>query len=257
MSNTIRGNMKSRGLHALVAASAIVAVLGLGMATAHATTISASVGGVPTGADCYETFNSLSTGSGGGTTTDCGITVSFTPDAQAVTGGAPSVYAPPVLSLNNGALFGGMPDGEDTTVYLAAGSTTAHPGAGVTLDFTGKELRYFGLLWGSVDSYNTLTFFQNGIQVAQFTGNNVSEVAGTGNCVNGNQTSIGTCYVNINLSDWFNSVVATSSEYTFEFDNVAFAKNPIGVPEPGEIGMFLFGLLLAGTGVWYRKREMI
>jgi hypothetical protein len=50
----------------------------------------------------------------------------------------------------------------------------------------------------------------------------------------------GTLYVNISFtgSDSFDKVVATSSQYAFEFDNVAFNV----VPEPST---YVAGLLLA------------
>lgn len=250
-------SQKKRMGRGLVAAGALALGMCLAATTANATTINATVGGVPTGAGCYESFNSLALGGAGGVTADCGVTVSFNPDAQAVQGASNGVYAPPFLSNGNGALFSDPNDGPDGTVYLAAGSTSTHPAASVTLTFTGQELRYFGLLWGSVDDYNTLTFFQNGAQVAQFTGADVGNAAGTGTCIGGNQGELGTCYVNINFSDWFDSVVATSSNYTFEFDNVAFATGNIGVPEPGEIGLFLLGLLLIGSGYRYHKRKLV
>jgi hypothetical protein len=46
--------------------------------------------------------------------------------------------------------------------------------------------------------------------------------------------------INANSGSAFDRVVATSSQYAFEFDNVAFSKNP--VPEPVSLG-------LLGTGV--------
>lgn len=239
----------------LLATALLAGGLCLGMTTASATTISASVGGVPTGADCYENFESLPLGGTGGMTTGCGVVVSFEPDAQAVQGFISGQYARPYLSNGNGALFGNPVDGPDATTYLAAGSTGAHPSAAVTLTFPGQE-HYLGLLWGSVDDYNTLTFYQNGTSVGSFTGTDIGNAAGLGNCIGGDQGEIGTCYVNINLSDWFDSVVATSSDYTFEFDNVAFSTHQINVPEPGAAGIFLLGLLFLGAGYWYRRRRL-
>jgi hypothetical protein len=242
----------------LVAAGALALGMCFAATTANATTLSASVGGVPTGADCYENFDGLTLGSGGGTTSLCNIAVSFTPDGGAVKGGADGVYAPPVLSNGNGTLFGDLTNGADTTTYLTAGGTSV---SNATLTFAGAE-KYFGLLWGSVDdnpnaNLNTITFFFGDTQIAQFTGADVSAAAGGGNCANGNQDTIGTCYVNINLSSAFDRVVMTSSQHAFEFDNVAIAAGNIGVPEPGEIGLFLLGLLLIGSGYRYHKRELV
>jgi hypothetical protein len=242
----------------LVAAGALALGMCLAATSANATTLSASVGGVPTGADCYENFDGLTLGSGGGTTSLCSIAVSFTPDGGAVQGGANSLYAPPVLSNGNGMLFGDLGNGADTTTYLTAGGI---PGSSAVLEFaTGQK--YFGLLWGSVDdnpdaNLNTIAFYFGDTQIAQFTGADVSAAAGGGNCADGNQSTVGTCYVNINLSSMFDRVVMSSSQHAFEFDNVAIAAGNIGVPEPGEIGLFLLGLLLIGSGYRYHKRELV
>lgn len=255
MAKTIRGKIHSPRVQAFLAAGVLAVGMCFAGPAAQATTISASVGGVPSGADCYENFDSLPLGNTGGTTAACNIGVAFAPDAQAVQGNVSGQYAEPFLSNGNGTLFGDPTNGPDTTTYLAAGSTGTHPGAAVTLTFSSQE-RYLGLLWGSVDDYNTLTFYQDGTQIAQFTGTDVGNAAGAGNCIGGNQQAQGTCYVNINVSDWFNSVVATSSQYTFEFDNVAFSTSHVSVPEPGIAGMFMLGLLLLGAGYWFRKREL-
>jgi hypothetical protein len=241
----------------LVAAGAIALGMCFAATTANATTITASVGGVPTGADCYENFNSLALGGGGGTTTACGINVSFNPAGQVVQGGASGLYAAPVLSNGNGALFGDS-DGADASYYLTAGGTSAPDGSGSFAQLVlPTSARYLGLLWGSVDSYNTITFYMGGNLVETFGGDAVSAAAGSGNCANGNQSTVGTCYVNISLSEAFDRVVMTSSNFAFEFDNVAFAENPLGVPEPGEISLFLLGLLLVGAGYRYHKRKLV
>lgn len=235
----------------LVAAGALAIGLCFAATAANATTITASVGGVPTGADCYENFNSLALGGAGGVTSACGISVSFSPQGGVVQSGSPGLYAAPVLSNGNGALFGD-PDGADMSNYLTAGGTS---GSYAQLILP-TSARYLGLLWGSVDSYNTISFYNGATLVDTFGGSAVSAVAGSGNCVNGNQSTVGTCYVNINLATAFDRVVMTSSEYAFEFDNVAFAENPIGTPEPGELGLFLLGLGLVGSGYWLRKRRL-
>ena len=241
-----------------VAAGALVLGMCFAATTANATTLTATVGGVPTGADCYENFDGLTLGSGGGVTSLCNIAVSFTPDGGAVQSGADGVYAPPVLSNGNGTLFGDPTNGADTTTYLTAGGIA---GSSAVLGFSTGQ-KYFGLLWGSVDdnpnsNLNTIAFYFGDTQIAQFTGADVSAAAGGGNCANGNQDTIGTCYVNINLSSAFDRVVMTSSKHAFEFDNVAIAAGNIGVPEPGEIGLFLLGLLLIGSGYRYHKRELV
>lgn len=209
----------------------------------------------PNNADFYENFDSCALGNTP-CSTSSGIQVSFLPDAQVVNGSSSGLYAALFLSGNNGMDFGNQPDGQDQTNYLTSGSDGSMPGAGVTLQFAQQE-KYLGLLWGSVDAYNTLTFYNGATLVGQFTGADVANVTAPGNCTGGNQGMIGTCYVNINFfNESFDRVVATSSQYAFEFDNVAFSKNAIGVPEPGTAGMFLLGLLLLGSGYWYQKRRL-
>lgn len=253
MTNVLKSKFKTPRVLTLLSGGVLAVALCLGATTANATTISASVGGVPTGANCYENFDSLPLGGGGGTTTACGIIVSFSPAGQAVQGSVSGQYAAPVLSNNNGTLFGDPNNGADATTYLTAGGTS---GSFAQLVFPGNE-KYLGLLWGSVDSYNTITFYMGSTVVDSFGGAAVSAAAGSGNCANGNQTSVGTCYVNINLSDAFNKVVMTSSQYAFEFDNVAFASGNVNVPEPGILGLFLLGLALIGSGYWFRKRRFV
>jgi hypothetical protein len=235
----------------LVAAGALALGMCLAATSANATTITASVGGVPTGADCYENFNSLTLGGASGTTSACGINVSFSPQGGVVQGSVGGQYAAPVLSNGNGALFGD-PDGADASKYLTAGGTSGS----LAQLILPTSARYLGLLWGSVDNYNHIAFYMGSTLVYSFSGSAVSAAAGNGNCANGNQSTVGTCYVNINLSEAFDKVVMTSDQYAFEFDNVAFAASPLGVPEPGEIGLFLLGLGLIGSGYWFRKRRL-
>ncbi|MEO5811071.1 MAG: hypothetical protein ABIU96_14240 [Rhodanobacter sp.] len=248
-------NMKTllhtSGMRALAAAGLLVA--GLGFAATASATLVASVGGVPSAGVSYENFDNCALG-GVTCNTTSGITVNFGLDAEVANGALSGRYAAPYLSNNNGMQFGDPNNGADATNYLTSGSSSSHPGAAVTLLFPGVQ-RYMGLLWGSVDGYNTLTFFNGAASVGTFVGGNISGVAGIGNCVGGNQGLGGTCYVNINLLGGFDRVVATSDTYAFEFDNVAFGVDAIGVPEPGVATMFLLGLLLLGSGYWLKRRE--
>ncbi|HZX72189.1 MAG TPA: PEP-CTERM sorting domain-containing protein [Rhodanobacter sp.] len=245
MNNKTKGKLHRSRLQALLAGAALFAGLGL-VATSANASIVGTVGGVPTGADHYETFDSIASGSHSGSyTTPSGIVVTFAGEGSAVNGAESGRYAAPFLSGDNGLNFGGQPDGADATTYLTSGAA----GSSVTLALVGPT-RYMGLLWGSVDSYNTLTFYNGSTLVGQFTGADVTSAA------NGDQGENGTYYVNINLSDSFTSVVATSSSYAFEFDNVAFSASPLSVPEPGTVGIFLLGLLLLGSAYRLKGRRL-
>ena len=123
-------------------------------------TYSASVGGAPTGVN-YVNFDNLPLGATGGISN--GITVSFTGDGQAVHGSQSGKYAAPYLSSGNGTLFGDPTDGPDATTYLTTGKGS------VKLTLPGEEM-YVGLLWGSVDNYNTLSLYNGAALVGTVTG---------------------------------------------------------------------------------------
>ena len=93
------------------------------------------------------------------------------------------------------------------------------------------------MLWGSVDSYNSLTFYDAA-------NNNLGTVTGANfaeSVAMGSQGANGTTYVNVTSTTSFTKVVASSTAVAFEFDDVAFGK--IGsvtvAPEPGSVWALL------------------
>jgi hypothetical protein len=180
----------------------------------------------------------------------------------------------------NGGGAPGIVQGSVSGEYAAPYSQTGQPitssyysagGGTITADFT-NEKTYFGLLWGSVDSYNVLTFnnvtYVNGVktitQVAQLTGNSVISNA------NGNQTVGGAVWLNMDFLSGhdFNEVTFTDnpSDASFEFAAIStntanvqlsgpgetYSEQGIATPEPGT--MALFGAGLAGLA-WFRRRN--
>ena len=205
---------------------------------------SASIGGAATGSDLFN-FDALLVGSGPQTAWSTGgtsVAVSFAaPDSGVVNGASVNVFAAPFLSGGNGLGFGSpnQPNGQDTTNYLSTGTGS------VTLDF-GVSLSYLGLLWGSVDDYNTIEFFNGADAVGSFTGVDVLGLP------NGDQGPGGSVYVNFNdLEGTFTKVVLTSSTNAFEIDNVAI--NPVSVPDSGAT-VGLVGLGLIALAAVRRKR---
>ena len=71
---------------------------------------------------------------------------------------------------------------------------------------------------------------------------------------NGDQGELGTYYVNINSTQSFNKVVATSSSYAFEFDNVAY--NATAVPEPSTLVLSIIGGMGAFTYRQIRRKGL-
>lgn len=230
--------MKSKRLKSLLLFSTFVFGMTVAANAANAAfIINATVGGAPTGVS-YANFDNLPLGAIGGTSGGIGVT--FIPDGQTVTGASAGVYAAPFISNSNGIPFGDPTvSGPDTTKYLTTGVGSA------VLVFPALQ-QYMGLLWGSVDSYNNLQFFNGLVSVGIVTGNDIA-LAG------GDQGINGTYYANIVSTLPFDRVVASSTTYAFEFDNVAYNPTPpTRVPEPlslGLLGLGILGLGFARRGV--------
>lgn len=184
-------------------------------ATIHVTSVVG--GGALSGATLYN-FDTLAAGD---LSADLpGLSVQTQGTAQFVTGSSAGFYAAPVLSGANGDGFGDAGGdqtlGVNTTTYLSTGNSE------LTLSFSGRY-DYFGLLWGSVDDYNFLDFYDGATFLGTISGSDVMLAA------NGSQDASGTAYVSIFLSGGrFDRVVARSHQYAFEIDNVAVKVSDSG-----------------------------
>ena len=205
--------------------------------------VSSMVGGGPAG-NVFENLNELALGQAGGVT-NAGVAVTFSGNAAVVAGSSANFYAAPVLSNGDGAAFGDA-DGADASRYISTGSNGASAGAAVTFTLPTAET-YFGLAWGSVDSYDTLAFYDGATLIEAITG---SDVLGS---ANGDESAAGTAYVNITSSVAFTTIVASSSQYAFELDDLSFNSPAARVPEPTTLAVL--GMGLAGFGFAKRHRH--
>ena len=99
---------------------------------------------------------------------------------------------------------------------------------------------YFGLYWGSVDTYNAISFYRTGYAapVASYTGSQLGDLIANGD--QGSATS--NRFVNFLFgNDRFDTVVLSSSSYAFESDNHAYRVAP--VPLPAAAWLLLSGLV--------------
>ncbi len=156
-----------------------------------------------------------------------------------VTGSLTNKYAAPYNDV--------LMAGPDTTPYLSVPEPISDGVGSAVLSF-GTSYDYFGLFWGSIDSYNTLQFLDidgnNETVLHSFTGDDIANPA------NGNQSAPYTnSYVNFLGLDDYNAVRFTSMQFAYEVDNVAVGNV---VPVPGSL--WLTSLGLAGLGMIRRRR---
>jgi hypothetical protein len=112
-------------------------------------------------------------------------------------------------------------------------------GNALTFSFSAPAT-YFGLLWGTVDDFNTITFYDGADVVASFTGTDLLDPPDATSAI----------YANFFANDGtFTSVTLTSDSNSFEFDNVRVAATPL----PAALG--LFGSAIVGMGVMGLRRR--
>jgi PEP-CTERM motif len=140
----------------------------------------------------------------------------------------------------------------DTTNYMAVLGNGSEE-----IAFSGLKTA-FGLYWGSVDTYNLLTFFNGNTAVATISGIDVQPPM----LANGGQTDYASNgYVVIGALPFFDSVVVSSSANSFEFDNVlagvGTTQFTAGVPEPSTWAMLLVGFAGLGYAGFRRSKGPI
>jgi hypothetical protein len=138
------------------------------------------------------------------------------------------------------------PVGSVDNFWSVGTSPASQTGPGV-VNFSGAGAQYVGFLWGSVDGYNSVSYYSGATLLGSYNGSYALNPA------NGNQGAAGTVYFNAfaTSAQKITSMVFTSGSNAFETDN--FAVN--AVPEPETYAMLLAGLGLMGTIVRRRNKS--
>ena len=154
-----------------------------------------------------------------------GISAGDAGQAGVVQGSVGGKYAAPVTD-SVGTKYAGN--------YLSSGIGS------LTIDFPSAE-SVFALLWGSVDTYNTISFQTAGGPVS-FTGSLMPNN-------NGDQGFGGSFYTVIESSVPFTAVTLSSTQYAFESATFEYGTS---LPEPA--GMAVLGAGMLGLGFVRRRK---
>ncbi|MGN8159531.1 Npun_F0296 family exosortase-dependent surface protein [Salinisphaera sp. RV14] len=218
----------------LIFASAIAALAISGTAGANVIYGTSTVDGdgVPTPINDVANVHVINFNDGTCGSVTCGVGTSN--NYHIVNGSVSGKYAAPAIP----PFTAGTSTTKDKTDYLAVPKDLSTTPQSATIAL-GSVNHYLGLLWGSIDNYNTLDFLFNGSTVASFNGININSQA------NGNQVDeTNNAYVNFFQLPAFDSVKLTSTQYAFEIDNLAYSD----VPEPGNLVLFGLGALALLVG---------
>ena len=199
----------------------VSAILALASNAASAGVI--QVGGMAAGADgkissklgvCTVTFN------GGSAANTCGAVYSNTLSSNFRTGNLANQYATPA---------------GDTTGFLTVG-----PADGTPINIAlATAANYFGFYAGSLDSYNLVQFFMDGVMVDSFNGTQINAVAFPSSATDGNQAQAQ--YIDYFPAALYNRIIYSSSANAFETDSHAFGLVSLNVPEPSSIALLGLG----------------
>jgi hypothetical protein len=232
-------------MRALLRVSVAVLTLAVATSVARADSIQASLFSpqAPSGGTVVEVNLSGITAPSQTDITTAAYSISFSGlmSDQGVVQGTTSSHAVPVAGVTGGStpeyLTGGYGSALTTNVadsgnYLSTGLGT------ITITFATPQTS-LALLWGSIDTGNSLTF--NDSASFTVTGTDVQNAA-AGFVSNGFQGPGGSAYVIVDTSTPFTTVTATSSVVSFEFAGIAAATSNFAVPEPSSVVLLAAGI---------------
>jgi hypothetical protein len=146
----------------------------------------------------------------------------------------------------------------DATNFFAIGFDASNRTATLAL---ASDYTKFGVYWGSIDLSNSITFYNNDVQVYAISGGQVPGFAAQNENANPLTSNPRNQYVNITFNDGiaFDKVVFTNgTTRAFEIDNIALAGSPVSaVPELSTWLMMIVGFAGVGGLAYRRSRRKV
>lgn len=167
--------------------------------------------------------------------------IDFESDVSSMISGDYTIYGTPSGTGQSAPPYGS----ELGNHYLSVPNPTRSGSATITL---GASNNYFGMFWGSVDTYNSLHFYNGTDLVGSYTGTQLHEDL----IAHGGQADwASNRYVNFFFTEGlsYDSYVLTSTNYAFETDNHAYGT--VSVPEPASFALLGLGMFAL---VWARRK---
>ena len=173
-----------------------------------------------------------------GSSSSTGLVSQAQVNFQAENGATGAITFTGQAGIYHGAVSGVAAAPQLAGTTISTNYFAAQPNGAVTISYSSPQ-SYFGINWGSVDSYNTLQFFNNGVAVASLTGGQILQASGFG------FTSANVA-VSFAAGSQFTSVVARSTSPAFEFGILRSAPRVAPSPSAGStpFGTLVTGLLL-------------
>jgi hypothetical protein len=131
----------------------------------------------------------------------------------------------------------------------------ASPGFDSTFLVTSGNISSLSFYLGSLDEYNTISFFNGATLIDSFTGSDLTSVLPA--VANGDQSAGDTnrrYFFTFGAADNVNRVVFNTTLPAFEFDNIAAAIS--AVPEPSTWAMMILGFGLIGFSLRNNRRQV-
>lgn len=165
----------------------------------------------------------------------------------------PMVLGTPSADSTSGTVLEGLTNADDGIMNTTPWVGTSNPTAGYTAVMANSSATYiFGgsntalsFLWGSVDSFNSLQFFSGAVLVDSLSGGAV--ISG------GADQGFGRSTIDITTMAAFDSVVFTSTSFSFEYANIQVSA----VPLPAGLPLYGAGIAVLGFVGWRKRRKAI